>query len=197
MVRPEGTLDDPAAEPITSWVIAARGGDRDAAERLYRAVYDQLRRIASAQRMRLSAGSTLSTTVVVHEVYLRLEQAERLTVADRHHFFSLAARIMRQILIDDARRRIADRRGAGAHVEPLADIDVAAPQRPEQWLALDEALDGLAAQDEGLAKLVELRFFAGLPFEDIAGLVESSERTVRRQWRRARAYLYDRMTTST
>ncbi|HEV8628938.1 MAG TPA: ECF-type sigma factor [Thermoanaerobaculia bacterium] len=194
MVRPEGALEDPAAEPITSWVAAARAGDREAADRLYRAVYNQLRRIASAQRTRLGSGNTLSTTVVVHELYLRLEQAERLTVADRHHFFSLAARIMRQILIDDVRRRVAGRRGAGAHLTALDDQDLVAPQRPEQWLALDEALDGLAAQDADLARLVELHFFAGLPFALIAGLVDSSERTVRRQWRRARAFLYDRMT---
>ena len=183
-------------EPITSLVSAARAGDRDAADRLYRAVYSHLRRIARSQRVRLQAGDTLSTTAVVHELYLRLESAEQLTIADRHHFFSLAARVMRQILVDGARHRIAGRRGAGIHIEQLEGQDVVAPERPEEWLALDEALDRLAEQDAPLACLVELQFFAGLPFERIAEIVGSSERTVRRDWRRARAFLHDRLQQS-
>lgn len=184
---------DSVSEPITLLVSAAREGDRDAADRLYRAVYSHLRRIARSQRLRLQAGDTLSTTAVVHELYLRLEGADRLTVADRHHFFSLAARVMRQILIDGARRRVAGRRGAGVHVEPLDGHEVVAPARPEEWLALDDALERLAAQDEPLARLVELQFFAGLPFERIAEILGSSERTVRRDWRRARAFLQDQL----
>ena len=180
--------EDAAGEPITTWVAAARDGDAAAAERLYRAVYDELRRIAHAQRRRASAGETLSTTVVVHELFLRFAGAQRLAVADRHHFFSLAARVMRQILIDGARRALA----RGGDWQRLADgaEGLVAPERPAELLALDEALDRLAAQDAGLAELVELHFYAGLPLERIAETAGRSERTLRREWRRARAFLY-------
>jgi RNA polymerase sigma factor (TIGR02999 family) len=195
MVEDAGAGSEPVAtDSITSLVAAAREGDRDAADRLYRAVYDELRRIARAQRVRLGSRDTMSTTVVVHELYLRLERADRLAVADRHHFFSLAARVMRQILIDGARRELAGRRGAGVHVEPLDEAhELVAPQCPADLVALDEALDALAVQDAGLAELVELHFFAGLSFDRIAETTGGSERTLRRQWRRARAFLYDRM----
>lgn len=182
------------AEPITSWVSAARAGDAEAAERLYRAVYDELRRIARAQRSRLGAGDTMSTTVLVHELYLRLAQATRLSVADRRHFLSLAARVMRQILIDGARRSLAGRRGGGLRVEALEPgLDFVAPERPRDLVALDEALGDLERQDAELARLVELHFFAGLSFERIAETADKSERTLRRDWRRARAFLHDRL----
>jgi RNA polymerase sigma factor (TIGR02999 family) len=182
---------DAAPELITTWVAAARAGDSDAADLLYRAVYDELRRIARAQRARLGAGDTMGTTVVVHELYLRLSRAEELTVADRHHFFSLAARVMRQILIDGARRAMA-RGGDWLRVDD-AEERLVAPQRPAEILALDEALDRLAAQDAELASLVELHFFAGLSLERIAESAGKSERTLRRDWRRARAFLSDQL----
>jgi RNA polymerase sigma factor (TIGR02999 family) len=181
-------------EPITSWVAAARAGDRAAGERLYEAVYGELRRLARAQRARLGSPDTLTTTVLVQELYLRLARAAELSVADRNHFFSLAARVMRQILIDGARRAAAGRRGAGIRVETLdEERELVAPERPRELLALDEALDRLGEQDAELARLVELHFFAGLSFERIAETTEKSERTLRRDWRRARAFLQDRM----
>lgn len=192
MSEPEGA--GPADEPITSWIAAARSGDREAAERLYGAVYDDLLRLARAQRARLPAGDTLSTTAVVHEAYLRLDRARRLEVADRHHFYSLAARVMRQVLIDGARRELAGRRGAGLEPQPLPpDEALVAPERPAELLALDEALDALAARDPELARVVELHFFGGLPLASVAEIVGGSERTTRRAWRRARAFLYDRI----
>jgi RNA polymerase sigma factor (TIGR02999 family) len=191
-----GDAADPAADRITAWVAAAKAGDRGAAESLYEAVYGELRRIAHAQRSRRAAaggrsGDTMSTTVVVHELYLRLERAESLTVADRNHFFSLAARVMRQILIDAARRAVA-RGGYAPRVELDAD-GLVAPERPRELLALDQALDRLAEQDRDLAQLVELHFFAGLSFDRIAETAGRSERTLRREWRRARAFLYDQL----
>ena len=184
--------EEPAA--ITEWVAAARAGDRAAADRLYRAVYQELRRLARAQRSRLRASDTLSTTVVVHELYLRLERASPLAVADRNHFFSLAARAMRQILIDEARRVLAEKRGGGAPEVALdTGFELASPERPAELVALDEALSELAAQDAALAHLVELHFFAGLSFDEIAAASERSERSLRRDWRRARAFLYDRL----
>jgi RNA polymerase sigma factor (TIGR02999 family) len=187
-------LNTESPASITSWVAAARAGDRGAAERLYRAVYDELRRLARAQRARLPATDTFSTTVVVHEFYLRLERAAPLPVADRHHFFSLAARAMRQILIDEARRELAGKRGGGAPAEQLDLLrEPAAVERPAELVALDDALDDLARQDGPLAQLVELHFFAGLSFEEIAANSERSERSLRRDWRRARAFLYERL----
>lgn len=191
MVEAGNGSGESASDPITSWVGAARRGDREAADRLYRAVYAELRRIARAQRRRLRPSETLSTTVLVHELYLRLSRASSLPVVDRHHFFSLAARVIRQILIDGARREMAARRG-GANPEVSAEeLDLVAPERPEELLALDEALDRLAALDGALAEVVELHFFGGLSFEQMAETSTRSERSLRRDWRRARAFLYD------
>jgi RNA polymerase sigma factor (TIGR02999 family) len=192
MAGDEESAGDAESDPITTWVGAARRGDREAAESLYRAVYDELRRIAHAQRRRLRPSETLSTTVLVNELYLRLARSAPLPVADRHHFFSLAARVTRQILIDGARRELAARRGGGAAMHPIGEeVDFVAPQRPEELLALDEALDRLAGMDSGLAEVVELHFFGGLSFEQMAASSTKSERTLRREWRRARAFLYD------
>jgi len=180
-----------ASDPITTWVDAARRGDREAGERLYSAVYDELRRLAHAQRRRLPPNESLSTTVLVSELYVRLARSP-MPVADRHHLFSLAARITRQILIDGARRSLAARHGGGAEVASLEfERDFLAPERPAEILALDEALDRLSAVDEELAQVVELHFFAGLSFEQMAATSNKSERTVRRDWRRARAFLYE------
>jgi RNA polymerase sigma factor (TIGR02999 family) len=194
MAGAEDRRDESVAEPITTWVGAARSGDRDAADRLYRAVYDELRRIAHAQRRRLRPSETLSTTALVSELYLRLARGAPLPVADRHHFFSLAARVVRQILIDGARRELAARRGGDARVEPdLFERDFVAPERPAELLALDEALARLAAVDAELAIVVEMHFFGGLSFAEIAEVSEKSERTLRRDWRRARAFLLDQL----
>jgi RNA polymerase sigma factor (TIGR02999 family) len=182
-----------AGEPITSWLRAAQAGDRDAAERLYGAVYGELRRLARAQQARLGRGATATTTALVQELYLRLAKAGDLAIADRHHFFSLAARMLRQILIDGARRQLADRRGGGARLETLDDAQVVVPDRPHELVALDDALDQLGQQDGELSRLVELHFFAGLTFAEIAEAGGRSERTLRRDWRRARAFLYDQL----
>lgn len=192
MVDGENGSAGGATDPITSWVGAARNGDREAAERLYRAVYEELRRIAHAQRRRLRPSETFSTTAVVSELYLRLARGPSLPVVDRHHFFSLAARVIRQILIDGARRDLAARRGGGAgQAVSVEDRDFVAPARAEELLALDEALERLAAQDRELAEVVELHFFGGLSFEQMAETSARSERSLRRDWRRARAFLYD------
>jgi len=182
-----------AAEPITTWLRAAQAGDRDAAERLYRAVYDELRRIARVQQARVGWGATATTTSLVQDLYLRLAKAGDLVVDDRNHFFSLVARMLRQILIDGARRRLAGRRGAGARPESLDDAELVTPERPDELVALDEALERLERRDGDLARLVEQHFFGGLTFEEIAEVTGRSERTLRREWRRARAFLYDQL----
>ena len=182
-----------ATEPVTAWLRAAQAGDRDAAERLYRAVYDELRRIARVQQSRFGWGATATTTALVQDLYLRLAKAGDLVVDDRNHFFSLAARMLRQILIDGARRGLAGRRGAGARPAALDLAELVAPDRPDELVALDEALDRLERCDGELARLVEQHFFAGLTFAEIAEATGRSERTLRREWRRARAFLYDQL----
>ena len=195
MPTPSRSRGDVDAARITTWVAAAKTGDRSAADSLYEAVYDELRRIAPAQRSRRAAasgrpGDTMSTTVVVHELYLRLVRAERLTVADRNHFFSLAARVMRQILIDAARRAIARGGRAPSRARRRRPGGARAPARAAG--ARPGARSSRRAGSD-LAQLVELHFFAGLSFERIAETAGRSERTLRREWRRARAFLYDQL----
>lgn len=155
-------------------------------------VYGELKRMAH-RHLAGSPGPTLNTTGLVHEAWLKLSRADIGPVNDRHHFFALAARAMRQIVVDHARLRIADKRG-GAALQ-LAELDEAAgiastAMTPEELLRFDDALTSLGASEPRIAELIELRFFAGVPIEDIARMQSVSERTLNRDWRRARAQLY-------
>jgi RNA polymerase sigma factor (TIGR02999 family) len=187
--------DRPAAgaAETTALLAAARAGDRAAYDRVFARVYDELSRVASRQAARLGASESMSTSVLVHEAYLKLAGSGPAAGNDRGHFFALAARAMRQILIDHARHRGRKKRGAAAaHVDldrvELAAGDDGAPQ-VEELIALDRALSRLAAVDAELARLVEWRFFAGLTLEEIAAMTAVSERTLKRQWQVARAFL--------
>jgi len=183
---------DDAAE-TTALLAAARAGDRSAYDRVFARVYDELRRVASRQAARLGASESMSTSVLVHEAYLKLAGRGPAAGNDRVHFFALAARAMRQILIDHARHRGRKKRGAdAAHLE-LDRVELAAggADAPaiEELLALDRALERLAAVDDELARLVEWRFFAGLTLEEIAAMTAVAERTLKRHWQVARAFL--------
>ena len=178
---------------ITLLLAELRDGEKRALDRLFPLVYDELHARAARERRRQSPGETLSTTVLVHEVYLKFADAAVLEVEDRRHFFALAARAMRQIVLDHARRRLARKRGAGLRLVTLDPADpagAAAAVDPADLLALDQALTCLAELDERLARMVELRFFAGLSVEETAELMEVSPRTVKRDWRKARAFLH-------
>lgn len=177
-----------ADDSVTALLAAWRAGDRNAADRLMPLVYDELRRLA---RNRLAGpDQTLQTTALVHEAYLKLAGHSQLAVQDRHHFFALAAKAMRQLVVDHARRRAATKRGGDAPTIALDDLQVAVANRAEEMLALDEALERLAALDETLTRIVEMRFFAGLSVEETADALDCSPRTVKREWRKARAFLY-------
>lgn len=180
----------PNAEEITTLLAAAGAGDRGASDRLFEAVYAELRRIARRQRAAAAPSATLSTTALVHEAYLKLSGEARWTVEDRRHFFALAARAMRHVLVDHVRRRGRLKRGGGALALELEAEEIAAPDRGEELVALDDALGRLESVEPELAQLVEWRFFAGLSVEEIAELVGVSDRTVKRRWRSARAFLY-------
>ena len=170
-------------------------GDREALDRLLPAIYDHLRRMADRELRREGAGHTLTPTALVHEAYLKLVQLDRITWQGRAHFFGACAQAMRRILISHARHRKADKRGGGAVAASLDDVMVAMRERPEQLVALDEALDRLAALNPRQAKVVECRYFAGMEIEEVAAVVGASPATVKRDWTLARAWLNRELTT--
>lgn len=174
----------------TQLLRQARGGDAAAADALYEHVYEALRGLARRRLRAHRSGETLDTTSLVHEAYLKLTDGAGVEAADRAHFLALAARAMRFVLVDYARSRSADKRGGGARDLPLGAVQVAADERAADLLALDEALAGLRARSERLAAVVELRFFGGLTYAEVAAATGRSVATVERDWTRARAWLY-------
>lgn len=176
-------------DSVTELLAASRAGDRGAMERAFAAVYGELHGLAHRQRARSRPGDTLSTTVLVHEAFLKISQGAAVAVQDRQHFFALAARAMRQILVDAARSRVADKRGGGALPVELLEGDASVDAVAVDVVALDRALDRLEAVDAQLARLVEGRFFAGLTDAELALALGRNERTIRRDWQRARAFL--------
>lgn len=193
---PAGSMG--GADSIFELLRSAQGGCAAAGERLYAELYAELRGIARRMRRRAGEPATLSTTAVVHEGYLKLAGAAGLEFADRAHFLNTAARAMRQILLDGARRRLAGKRGGGADETDLDGAgEIAIPQleaAPEDLLALGDALGALERVDERLARVVELRYFAGLSEEESAEALGVTDRTVRRDWRKARAFLLAELT---
>jgi RNA polymerase sigma factor (TIGR02999 family) len=174
---------------VTELLLSLRTGDPAALEALLPIVYDELRRLARRQ-LSPRGNESLDTTELLHEAYLRLFDQSRVTPNDRRHFFALAARAMRRVLIDRARRRRAAKRGGGRRRVDLDSRDLRVDETASQLVALDEALTRLGRVDERLSRVVELRFFAGLNVEETASVLEVDPRTIRRDWRKARALLY-------
>jgi RNA polymerase sigma factor (TIGR02999 family) len=168
-------------------------GDKDAAERVFPLVYDQLRRLAARQLRRERRGHTLQPTALVHEAYVRLAGQRAAEWPDRAHFFAMAARVMRHVLVDHARRNRAAKRGGSACRVSLDEASPAGRPLELEVVALDEALEELAALDPDQARIVELRFFAGMTVEEVAAALGVSAATVQRDWRTARAWLYRRI----
>lgn len=181
-----------ATGDVTRLLQAAEAGDRLAYERLYRAVYDELHALARANMRREGRALTLQPTALVNEAYLRLAPSGG-AWESRRHFFGAAAEAMRRILVDHARKRLADKRGGGAERVTLSGVDVAREESDVDVLAVDDALTQLAAERPRLAQLVTLRFFAGLSIEDAARALEISPATAKRDWTFARAWLHDHM----
>lgn len=178
-----------STERLEALLERARSGDARAFDEAYSMVYEEMRRVARWQRRQRGAGETLSTTALVHEAYLKLAGPVRLGLQDHHHLIALAARAMRQILVDSARARLSAKRGGGLAAVELDAEALAAPALAEELVALDRALDRLAAQDERLARLVEWRYFGGMTDGELARAFERDERTIRRDWEKARAFL--------
>jgi RNA polymerase sigma factor (TIGR02999 family) len=176
---------------VTELLLAWSGGRREALDELLPLVYDELRRIAHRELRGERPGGMIRTTALVHEAYLRLVDQKRARIESRYHFLGLAAQLMRRILIDEARRRRAGKRGAGTVALTLDDVNPAAPQPDDNLLALDEALTLLSEVDDGLARVVELRYFGGLALEEVAEVQNRSRSSVWRDWQTARAWLFE------
>ena len=159
-------------------------------EQLFAALYHELHAVAQRRLRGLPFGATLSTTTLLHEAYLSLADNDNLRFPDKAHFLSYASRAMRGLIIDYARRRSADKRGGEFQLLPLGDTDVAPPPDAAALSDLGLALDELAKLDPALAELVDLHFFCGLSFGEIAAMRAVSERTVQRDWRKARVTLH-------
>jgi len=192
-------MPDPSpAHNVTELLLSWGQGDAAALDRLVPLLYDDLRRVARGHLRREGPGHTLQPTALVHEVFLRLVDVDRMTVKSRTHFFALSARLMRQILVDHARRRQAGKRGGGATVIGLNEAaGAAAPASSSSVdvLALDEALDALSSFDDRQCRVVELRFFAGLNIPEAADALGVSTATVEREWAMAKAWLHQRLST--
>ena len=175
---------------VSLLLLAARSGDRAAADEAFGLVYADLQQLARRQVRQHQGGP--GATSLVHEVYLRLVRPDAMQLDSREHFFALAARAMRQLVVDHARQRSAAKRGGGLAAQDLDEIAerVGALGDAERLLGLDQALNRLAALDRDLVALVEMRFFAGLELEEIASVTGRSERSLKRDWRKARAVLH-------
>jgi RNA polymerase sigma factor (TIGR02999 family) len=178
--------------PLTQLLALAAAGERGALDRVFEALYPDLRRIAHA-RLRAQGGvAHLDTTSLVHESFLRLVDVAELALTDRKHFFTYAAKTMRNIIIDFAREHLAERRGGGQaalHLDTQLANELPAADGDATLMRINDALLALEAVDPALAQIVEMRYFAGYSEIEVAELTGSSERTVRRQWEKARAFL--------
>lgn len=184
---------DRAGPDVTVMLQAVRQGTAGAEAELIAAVYTQLRTLASARLRGERGGATIGPTALVHEAWLRLGLANA-DFADRHHFFGAAARVMRQALVDRHRRNVRRQRSKHLHDDAALATIAAATQLPAvDLLALDEALDALERLDARMAQIVHLRFFAGLSVAETAAALATSERTVKREWSVARAWLFQRI----
>lgn len=179
-----------ASPPITELLVRAGAGDRDALDRAFPLVYEELRRLAHRELRREDQGHTLGTTALVHEAYLRLVDQTRAGWRDRAHFLAIAATAMRRILVDHARGHRSQKRGGALQRVPLEQVDLAAEERAELLLALDAALTRLGEVDERQARVVECRFFAGLTEEETAEALGIGLRTAKRDWAKAKSWLY-------
>jgi RNA polymerase sigma factor (TIGR02999 family) len=178
---------------VTAALRAWRGGDARAQDELMQLVYPELHRRAERLLARERPGHTLQPTALISELYLRLVDQRQAQWQDRAHFFAIAARLMRRVLLDHARRHGADKRGGHVRPLPLDVVGELPASGPRELEALDEALGELAALDATAAAIVELRFFGGMSVEETATVLGSSTATVGRQWRAARAWLHARL----
>jgi len=192
--QPAPERPDPMSErPTVTTLLAAAGrGDRAAEAELFRQVYDELKRIAKSQ-LRRAGGVSLNPSALVHEAWLKLSQGNTPPLNSSQHFYSLVARAMRQILLDLVKQKGRQKHGGEYRRTDLSDAEPGAQVPLEELLSIERALGELEGQDPELARLVEWHFFVGLKFHEIAELCQESERSVRRRWQLARAFLLEAM----
>ena len=187
-------MESPDQQDVTQLLAHLSAGDQDALDRLLPLVYDELRRIARRQLRRERRGHTLDSVALVNEAYAKLVGQDRIASQNRAHFFAIAARAMRTILIDYARARNADKRGGGASDVPLHDVAFSlSAEQADHLTALDEALSRLEAVQAEAAQIVEYRYFGGLTLEEAAAVMGLSYATARRRWSFAKAWLQDEL----
>lgn len=178
---------------ITQYLQDWRNGNASALDEILPLVYDELRKIARRYRAKERGEHTLQTTEIINEAYLKLLNQKENDWQDRAHFFAVASRVMRNLLVDYARTKNYQKRGNGAEKVSLEDVALFTPEPDEKILALDEALTRLAKFDERKSKLVELRYFGGLSALETAEVLGVSEITVKREWLKAKAWLYSEL----
>lgn len=183
-------------EEITQLLMNWGQGDQAALDELVPLVYPELRRLAKRLMNRENRAHTLQTSALINEAYLKLVDQKNVEWENRAHFFAVAAQVMRHILIDHARRYGYEKRGAGAPHVPLDEAAIVQEERAAQLVALDEALNALAALDPRKSQIIELRFFGGLTAEETAEVMKISPSTAQREWRAAKAWLHHTMTSA-
>jgi RNA polymerase sigma-70 factor, ECF subfamily len=181
--------DIPTTQPVTELLRAWGDGSEEALNALLPLVEAELRRLARRYMARERRGHTLQTTALVNEAFLRLTDARKVRWQDRAHFLGISARLMRRVLVDHARSRGYQKRGGGAHKVTLTDALAISPEPALDLIALDRALEGLAAVDARKARVVELRYFGGLSVEETAEVLHMSADTIKRDWRLAKLWL--------
>jgi RNA polymerase sigma-70 factor, ECF subfamily len=187
------TFADDTPGRVTELLLRLGDGDQRAADVLVSLVYEELRRIASRQLGREAAGHTLSPTGLVHEAYLRLIDQRQVAWTNRAQFFAIAARVMRRVLMDHARKVGAEKRGGRWQRLDIDDVEIAVEDRAAELIALDEALEQLATLNPRLSQVVECRFFGGMTEEETASALGITDRTVRRDWIKAKGFLHQRL----
>jgi RNA polymerase sigma-70 factor (ECF subfamily) len=187
---------DPGREDVTVLLAKLTKGNKTAASKLIPMVYDELRRLAGGYMRRERSDHTLQATALVHEAYLKLVEQRSVDWQSRAHFFGIAAQVMRRILVDHARGHLRDKRGGGQREVPLDEALVFAPEQSLELVKMDEALERLTKLDPRQGKIVELRFFGGLTVEETAEMLGISPKTVKRDWRMAKAWLHGELKTS-
>jgi RNA polymerase sigma factor (TIGR02999 family) len=186
----KGEMATQSPKEVTQLLLAWNGGDDAALDKLMPLVYDELRKVAKRYLRREPVGHTLQTAALVNEVYLRLIDAKNISWQDRAHFFAISARLMRRVLVDSARRRQQPKRGGELHQVSIEEALAYGQDQGADVVALDDALTALAKLNLRQSRVVELRFFGGLSEDEIAEALKVSPRTVRNDWRLARAWLY-------
>jgi RNA polymerase sigma factor (TIGR02999 family) len=175
---------------ISSLILSTESGDRSAADALFASLYSELHRLAKSRLARQGPSVTLSPTTLLHETYLNIAGREGANFPDEGRFMAYAAKVMRGLIIDYSRSRQAQKRGGGFEITSLGDAVAEAVADESELLRINAALDGLASVDASLAEIVDLKFFCGFSFAEIAAMQGLSERTVQRRWEKARIYLH-------